>query len=305
MLKRRDGITLLELLVVIAILAVLFMLLLPAVQKVREAALRMQSSNNMKQIILATHSFADQNDGKLPSIDGNPYSPNYPEPMFVGLLPFIEQGVIINLPKGGGSSGTNAPFINSHIIKTYLDPADPTLNDPQMQIGKTSYAVNAQAFFGSPMLPASFTDGLSNTIAIAEHYGVCDNGSLNYSTIFLYWARFYNPPVLPLIPTADHRATFADSGPGPSRYNPEGIGDVYPITVGPPPISYPSVPGLTFQVRPKIKECDPRIPQTPFSASMLVALSDGSVRALAQGMSQEAFWGAVTPNGGETLPADW
>ena len=114
--RKRSGFTLIELLVVIAIIAILIGLLLPAVQKVREAASRMQSGNNLKQMGLALHNYNDTNGG-LPN-NGNWGYWATPNPVGATsswcykILPFMEQD---NLYRNYGS-GLNAG------IKTFINP---------------------------------------------------------------------------------------------------------------------------------------------------------------------------------------
>src|SRR5580692_4082322 len=94
-MRRRSAFTLIELLVVIAIIAILIGLLLPGVQKVREAGYRTQCQNNLKQIGLAMLNYASVWGGNLPTNGdwGSPGSPyGYPEASWaVQILPYIEQ----------------------------------------------------------------------------------------------------------------------------------------------------------------------------------------------------------------------
>jgi prepilin-type N-terminal cleavage/methylation domain-containing protein len=193
---RRIGFTLIELLVVIAIIAVLIGLLLPAVQKVREAASRMSCQNNLKQLALATHMHEEAFEHLPPTatITRLSATPTDVQVNYVGphgrILPFIEQD---NIYKGIDPNTLYGSLANqsatANVIKVFLCPSEPR-KEPLSHavyglIGGVNYAFNMGDWFvwnGQNNSPAprgafgvnlrlrwrDFTDGLTNTVIFSE-----------------------------------------------------------------------------------------------------------------------------------------
>jgi prepilin-type N-terminal cleavage/methylation domain-containing protein/prepilin-type processing-associated H-X9-DG protein len=166
MFRRRSGFTLIELLVVIAIIAILIGLLLPAVQKVREAAARLQCQNTLKQVGLAAHNYHDVNQG-FPFGKGSSYAgaPAYPRwSVHSQILPYVEQdnlyksidftfppetpgmGGVVNFMPAYQNPGRQNSVACRTKIGLFLCPSDPASIDPNWP-GQCNYLGNLGAQF--------------------------------------------------------------------------------------------------------------------------------------------------------------
>jgi len=288
-LRQRRGFTLIELLVVIAIIAILIGLLLPAVQKVRQAAARMSCSNNLRQLGLAVANYASTYDSRLPpltSSTGYPIGGNYQGCILISLLPFVEQQSLYQfaIANTGNTWDTSAgsAAVRQMTVKTYQCPSDFTLSSgwAANQVGGwkgASYGANFLVFGsvragGNADAPqyniGNIPDGTSNTIAFSETYAAVSNGGNLWAYPGIDWSWQWTPVV----------ANIRTHG-----------GGAYGIP----------------QNNPTQAQATKVLSQSAHTGQVLVALMDGSVRGVNTSITQITWQYALQPDDGQTLGSNW
>jgi prepilin-type N-terminal cleavage/methylation domain-containing protein/prepilin-type processing-associated H-X9-DG protein len=193
----RRGFTLIELLVVIAIIGILISLLLPAVQKIREAAARLQCQNNLKQIALANMNYENANGTFLPGVGKNGCCWGT---WMIPILPYMEQAPLFGFYTNFGgldplpryTGGSNATVASTR-LKSFTCPSDV----PQSwgRWTKHNYVLNAgNTTFYQVGLPLGGSPGSAGyTPFLGAPFGWYENSNLNNDSPFPYT----NPPTDP------------------------------------------------------------------------------------------------------------
>jgi len=340
MKQKKSGFTLIELLVVIAIIAILIGLLLPAVQKVREAAARTTCVNQLKNISLAVGNF-EGTFTKFPGMSTNatagaqPSQDQYSGSLFTQLLPYIEQESLQKLLISQGTSTYTNPAAVSP-IKILVCPSDTSVSNgvlPNTK-GATSYVPNTQVFGNSNSAGAALVattcalrstynmgslsnrDGTSNTITFFEQYASAGASGANgqnawampiYGSVAVgggVVANNVNHVGYPRYATTNGQIIAAPATiPGAGTVTPTGGAARPSIALG-DTFVHP-FPAFTATLTPSRAYGANNIINPLHSGATPVAMGDGGVKSVSSGISIATWACLVRPDDGQVLGSDF
>ena len=316
MRRARFGFTLIELFVVIAIIAVLIGLLLPAVQKVREAAAPIKCTNNLKQFGVALHNYHEAT-GRFPP----GHSPHRIPPTFTPaggatwsfwLLPYIEQdnlyrqadlvnfhfepqnwagnpnAVIKNTRQAlfvcpsddaSGTMSLAVPTFDTHIRGSYAanNGIGPLVERHDADVGLRSMQTKGVFYYDSRTTLLTLSDGTSNTVLLSEVV-VVQGGDLRGVT-FQAEGSLYHHNNAPNSPTADILR----------------VGVCVTKSYAPCTELYTNIPDRRVTMASRSRH----------TSGVNTLLGDGSVRSVSNSINPQTWQAASSPNGGEVLGSDW
>jgi len=304
----KRGFTLIELLVVIAIIAILIGLLLPAVQKVREAAARMQCSNNFKQMGTAIHNYASANQDKLiPQLQVAGSNIPRLHVFHFAMLPYIEQDNVYRQANGYFACWDNQA-VRAAVIKTFLCPSDSTHSNGYRPGSSndwaiTSYWSNFYVFGNSRKYDpvngpnsggywdtyskfsiGNIPDGTSQTVAMLERYSYTPAYSWGmlwcHPTDSTHWGPNNQW-------TSSYSAADQAGPSGVRGYNINSPGNYMP----------------QFGVRSS--SAHPYYPSSPHTSSIQVLMMDGSVRGVSSGVGTTTWNYVIVPDEGGIVQGNW
>jgi len=330
---KRRGFTLIELLVVIAIIAILIALLVPAVQKVREAAARTQTNNNLKQLSLATHSCNDVFK-KLPPAVGNfgganglpagSAAPSLQFTVHMHLMPYIEQDNLYKQWLSGALQVATPPGPGGNIVPPFIAPQDTSQNNNGAMA--QNFLANLRVFGDNWSQDTSLQQNPQNPPAhpLADGVTVTTINVIGLNPIAQPW--YYGSAAIPRTfsdgtsntlsfvtgymncPSQSSQRLYFNSpcgllAPGPGAFfgdtqflNPPSATGVGLVSPGPPVTG-----GNVFQIQPIQVNCDPSLPQSMSVAGISVGLFDGSVRMVNNSISAQTWAQAAQPNDGQVV----